>query len=141
MRMMIIASYAILLAACSSSNQLPYEQHNQWENEAIASYQRGDMLSAENSLRKLLNANSKDARSWLLLGNIHLREQRIESARYAYTQALLYEPDLLPAQNNLAVAYLRLATVTLIEGQRYREQESILLNELLKLQGANRAAL
>lgn len=141
MKTIIFATLAILLVACSSPNQLPYEQQNQWENEAIASYQRGDMLSAESALRKLLNANSKDAQSWLLLGNIHLREQRIEAARYAYTQALLYQPDLLPAQNNLAVAYLRLATATLIAGQRYREQEPALLNELLKLQGANRAAL
>lgn len=141
MKTIISTCLAILLVACTSTHQLPYEQQNQWENEAIASYQRGDMLSAESALRKLLKANSKDAQSWLLLGNIHLREQRIEAARHAYAQALLYQPDLLPAQNNLAVTYLRLATATLIEGQRYTAQESVLLHELLKLQGANRAAL
>lgn len=138
----LAAALLNLIAGCASSPNMQFEDQVRWENHALASYQHGDLLGAESALRQLLRANEKDAQSWLLLGNVHLREQRIEAALKAYQQALRYQPEMREARHNLAVTYLRLATLTLIEGQQYQSTENAdFIHALLNLQGYNRVSL
>lgn len=130
------------LSGCSTSPSLQFEDQLRWENQAISSYRHGDLLGAESALRQLLKVNEADAQSWFLLGNVHLREQRIEAAKNAYQKALKYQPDMREARHNLAVTHLRLATLTLIEGQQYGSDDNLeFINTLLNLQGQNRVSL
>ncbi|RUO21249.1 hypothetical protein CWE08_06615 [Aliidiomarina iranensis] len=141
-RLLYLLLIITFLSACSATPKLKFDEQVQWQNQAIASYRSGDFLGAESALRQLLKTNEKDAQSWLLLGNVHLREQRIEAALNAYQRALSYQPDLAAARHNLALTHLRLATLTLIEGQAYDSEAHLnLAQALLRLQGQNRAAL
>lgn len=142
LRIVLSACIICFLAACSATPRLQFDEQIQWENQAIASYRNGDLLGAESALRQLLRANEKDAQSWFLLGNVHLREQRIEAAKNAYQQALKHQPDMREARHNLAVTHLRLATLTLIEGQQFHPDDNLdLINALLGLQGQSRVSL
>lgn len=130
------------LAGCANTTGLPLQQQAQWQEQALQYYRHGDLLAAESVLQQLLKEHPKDAESWFLLGNIQLRQLRIDAARSAYEQALAAQPTFHLARYNLALTYLRLATLTLIhENQPEDTRVEHLLEQLLRLQGANNAHL
>ncbi len=127
----------LCLSACNSTPQSPQYAQYQLGN-AKAWYEQGDLLSAEQQLHALHQHGAGSAESWRLLGNIHLRQHRLEAAREAYRTSVQLNPHESDVWHNLALTELRQTTATLMKArtqlQRLPDEDERLLSLLLKLQ-------
>ena len=133
----IAGLFALSLTACASTPQSP--QYAQYQlGSAKSWYEQGDLLSAEQQLTALHQNGAGSADSWRLMGNIHLRQHRLEAAREAYKQSVKLNPHEADVWHNLALTELRQTTATLMrartELQRLPDEDERLLTLLLKLQ-------
>lgn len=105
---------------------------------AQRAYIGGDLVSAEAILQQNIAGHPRDADSWFLLGNIHLRRGHYEAAQGAYQQAALLKPEQGAIWHNLALVHIRLATQTLLKGMEHQADDfEPLLGWLLQVQGAD----
>lgn len=86
--------------------------------QAAEAMHRGDLLSAEQSLRRALTLNSKSLAALNNLGIVLAREGKPAEAITYYQQALNLRPDDSATKRNLAIAYFK--------AQRYRSAWSLL---------------
>ncbi|OIM99873.1 hypothetical protein BFR57_04790 [Idiomarina sp. MD25a] len=135
-----IGLLVLCLSACTSTPQSPQYAQYQLGN-AKAWYEQGDLLSAEQQLNALHQNGAGSAASWRLLGNIHLRQHRLEAAREAYQKSVQLNPHEADVWHNLALTELRQTTATLMRArtqlQRLPDEDERLLALLLKLQRVN----
>ncbi len=67
----------------------------------------GDMTRAAQALEKAVSIRPKDATTLADLGNVYLRQQRIDEAVKSLERALALDPDLPLANNTMGLASLR----------------------------------
>lgn len=135
---LILSMVLPFLAACQS---IPNDRSEAVDPVSLRvsaqrAYQSGDFISAESMLRRNLSIHQRDADSWFLLANIHLRSGQYAAAQHAYQQAALYKPEQAAIWHNLALVHIRLATQTLLQGMRHQDDDfEPLIGWLLEVQG------
>lgn len=135
----IVCWLSLLNLGCASTESVqraPSDTMQTWEQAALHAYHQGDFVSAESYLNQLVKREPKRVRAWFLLGQIHLRHQRLPAAERAFLQVVKLEPDLQEAWHNLAVTQLRTATATLIEARQHGDVlQPTFLEWLFQVQG------
>lgn len=136
---LLVCLSSFLLGGCTSSASISVDVADRmqtWEQAAILAYHQGDFVTAEGHLNQLLAQEPTRVRAWFLLGQIHLRHQRLPAAERAFRQVIALEPEVQEAWHNLAVTQLRSATATLIEARQYGDiVQPEFLDWLFQVQG------
>jgi Flp pilus assembly protein TadD len=91
-----------------------------YNNRAVEAMRAGDLRSAFANLKLAIEKSSTVASTWVNLGALYSRQQRYESARVAYEQALRVEPSDKSALTNLARLYDEIGDEELAESYRSR---------------------
>ena len=71
------------------------------------SIDEGNYAAIEKDLFNYVVANPKDARGFLLLAKVRLKQNRLTEAKSLSQKALTLDPNLLPAKVNLALAHFQ----------------------------------
>ncbi|WP_157981324.1 tetratricopeptide repeat protein [Aliidiomarina sanyensis] len=136
---LVVCLMSMSILGCASTESVrsaPADTMQAWELAALQAYHQGDFVSAESYLNQLVKREPKRVRAWFLLGQIHLRHQRLPAAERAFLQVVKLEPDLQEAWHNLAVTQLRTATATLIEARQHGDiLQPAFLEWLFQVQG------
>ena len=111
-----------LLQACNSPlaarPDMNPDELQQLYSDSIQAYRDGDMQQAESGLESLLQHKPGNANAWFRLGNVYARSGRYQQAVMTYRKALSIEPSLFKARHNLAIAHLRLASLSFADLQQ-----------------------
>jgi len=91
-----------------------------YNNRAVEAMRAGDQRSAFANLKLAIEKSSIVASTWVNLGALYSRQHHYESARAAYEQALLVEPNEKSALTNLARLHDEIGNTELAESYRNR---------------------
>lgn len=86
---------------------------------------KGESFDLKQKIQKIFSLSSHNAKAYVLLGLIYLREKKIEAAQNSFQQAILKDPQNVYGRLNLAILYLD-------HLQKPREAQR-LLSELLQI--------
>ncbi len=118
-RIAAVALVAALVGGCAQGLVRP--DYYALKLGADDAYHAGDYAAAQAHYRVLVEAVPREADPWFKLGNIHARLGQPEAAVAAYQEALLRDPQLGKAWNNLAVIHLRQAVNAYLQLCRHTE--------------------
>ncbi|MBV1908675.1 MAG: tetratricopeptide repeat protein [Kangiellaceae bacterium] len=139
MKFICLVAILSLLSGCSSNANKGQSAAIKIETRAQHYYKSANLQLAETEYLALIKLVPLYAEGWFKLGNIYLRTNQLEAAIRHYKKALSYDSKMSKGWHNLALARIRQATDTLVEGkQKVDEGNSaeiqILLAKLLRLQ-------
>lgn len=103
-KFVLILVTSMMVTACASSSK----KQDSFEliNKADAAYIESRWMEASQYYHQVTVQVPEDSYAWFRLGNVQMRQARIDSAIYSYTQALARDPNHAKANYNLAMAYL-----------------------------------
>lgn len=125
-----VALLLVGLTACSSTPQRSTSDVATIQSRADEAYRLGLLTEAESHYLELTRSNPKYIEAWLRLGNIYVRTGQLDAAVRVYQKMIELQPDDVRGWNNLALARIKQASSTLLEGRGYmapnsREREVI----------------
>lgn len=103
----LLAVALSLLAGCAHQPEKP--EYYAIKEQADAAYKEGDYQKALEKYRIVVDEVPAEAGPWFRLGNVHTKLGRPDAAIAAYQEALVREPGLGKAWNNMGVVHLRQA--------------------------------
>lgn len=95
------------------------------QERADEAYLEGRLLDAEQLYRQLLREMPQSAYAWLRLGNVQVRNSELDAAARSYRECLKFAREDARCWNNLALVYVKMATLTLEQSGEFisdREQ-------------------
>lgn len=131
----------LILSGCAGQVKQSESKAIDIEHRAESYYKQANLELAESEYRKLVKAVPLYAKGWFRLGNIYMRMGQLDAAIVHYEKALQFDSKMSKAWHNLALARVRQATNTLVEGQQQVDKSQTfevdsLLKKLLVLQSA-----
>lgn len=99
-----------LLVGCSASpSSRPAFSAEQQLERGVKAYYDGEYALAEKDLTEVTRRVPRDGTAWFRLGNLYMRQQKLDQAAEAYQQALVRQGSLDKAWHNLGIVQLKLA--------------------------------
>ena len=104
------ATLLTLLVGCTPapSTRPAFSAEQQLERGDKAYYD-GQYALAEKDLTEVTRRVLRDGMAWFRLGNVYMRQQKLDQAATAYQQALVRQGSLDKAWHNLGIVQLKLA--------------------------------
>lgn len=119
-RTSLLIGFLMLLSGCqSTAPKLAESTLAPLLDNAMKSYQYGDLQLAEGMFRQLISRDPSLVVAWCHLGHIGFRQHHYEAALNAYQQCLRYQPQQPDIWQNMAVIRLRQASELLIQGSAF----------------------
>ncbi|MGX5173454.1 tetratricopeptide repeat protein [Aliikangiella sp. IMCC44653] len=139
MNKVIVVFILAFLSGCAAKPSVSRSNAAEVEARAEEYYRSANLQLAEAEFRELLKITPRYAKAWFRLGNIYLRTNQLDAAINHYEKSLEYDRTQAKAWHNLALARVRQATATLVEGQsninsKQTAELDFLLKKLLELQ-------
>ena len=114
-----ILVFSVAIIGCSANgDKIGSKKPLSLIEEADRYYTLGLLTDAEAKYRKVLQENPTYYEAWLKLGNIFIRTDQLDAAIIAYRACSKNMPEDVRCWNNLALARLKQAMVTLETGKR-----------------------
>ena len=140
-KQIVTISLCLLLFSCAAQEVVPEQPQSvqtqinpvDLAKQADEAYQRSDWEESEEFYSKLVDIYPLQALYWYRLGNVYAYTNRMDAAIIAYQQAISIEPDDANTWYNLAMAHLKLATISFNAIQGYGDPNDPLTSESLKL--------
>ncbi len=102
-------------------------------NKAEKSYYTGQLSTAEQAYRKLIEKNPNYAKAYFRLGNIYVRTGQEAAAIEMYNHAARLKPEDAKVWYNISMTYLKLSQKTLSESLDHPLEAGEDLQSLVKL--------
>lgn len=115
---LFIASLLVMLVGCAS-NETKDRNVYQLLADADRAYLESRWLEASQLYSQLTVLVPQDHYAWFRLGNTQIRQGRIESAIYTYSEALKRDQSHGKTHYNLGIAYLLIATRSMREAAEH----------------------
>ena len=103
----ILFIFPLLSVGCA--NNKPKQDVYQLVADAYKAYVESRWLEASQLYGQITQLVPEDHYAWFKLGNTQVRQGRIESAIYTYSEALKRDPKHAKTHFNLAIAYMLIA--------------------------------
>ena len=108
--LMGISVVALLAGGCTPRpDSRPAFTAEQQLERGVKAYYDGQYSLAEKDLLEVTRRVPGDGTAWFRLGNLYMRQQKLDQAAEAYQQALVRQSSLDKAWHNLGVVQLQLA--------------------------------
>lgn len=109
----------LVLAGCASNDRDKKGGIYKMVADADQAYLESRWLEASQLYSQLTVMVPDDHYAWFRLGNTQIRQGRIDSAIYVYSEALKRDPNHAKTHYNLAIAYMLIATRSMREASKY----------------------
>lgn len=124
----LIAIFALLLAACSSTPKKEEHQGNEQiiaiQSQAERAYKLAMLDQAESLYLQVLQSVPNYAPAWFRLGNIYTRTSRHEAAISAYMRCIELEPNNQKAWYNMGLVRIKQSTNVLTSASDQGDKNS-----------------